>query len=252
MAQKDAEREAARLREEITRHNRLYYVEAMPEIGDKAYDRLVKRLEAIEAELPEDAALTADAGYFSEENVRITARHGLDAPIQRQLAHHAPALHPVALGNLARGGQQRQRDGQLIMASLLAGARGRQIDRDAAVGHRIAGVAQGRGNALTSLTHGVIGHAHGREVGQAIGEVELDEDGIALDAPQPHGVHARETHSSLRPGISTASRPSAASTESKVREGSFRRRRAARSSIFIPLIKTRKITLSSSPRQTPR
>ena len=59
MAQRDAEREAARLREEITRHNRLYYVEAMPEIGDKDYDRLVKRLEAIEAEHPE--LITADS-----------------------------------------------------------------------------------------------------------------------------------------------------------------------------------------------
>ena len=49
----DVEREAARLRAEIDRHNRLYYVEAEPEIGDKEYDRLLKRLEAIEAEHPE-------------------------------------------------------------------------------------------------------------------------------------------------------------------------------------------------------
>jgi DNA ligase (NAD+) len=45
--------EAARLREEIERHNRLYYVEAAPEISDKEYDLLVKRLEAIEAAHPE-------------------------------------------------------------------------------------------------------------------------------------------------------------------------------------------------------
>src|SRR5579875_2736760 len=53
MSKTDPAREAARLRAEIERHNRLYYVDAAPEISDKEYDRLVKRLEAIEAEHPE-------------------------------------------------------------------------------------------------------------------------------------------------------------------------------------------------------
>jgi DNA ligase (NAD+) len=53
MATKSVEREAARLRDEINRHNRLYYVEAAPEISDKEYDLLLKRLEAIEAAHPE-------------------------------------------------------------------------------------------------------------------------------------------------------------------------------------------------------
>ncbi len=53
MALKAIEREAAELRNEIERHNRLYYVEAMPEISDKEYDLLLKRLEKIEAEHPE-------------------------------------------------------------------------------------------------------------------------------------------------------------------------------------------------------
>src|SRR5262249_39355428 len=37
----------------IERHNRLYYVEAAPEISDREFDRLMKRLEALEAEHPE-------------------------------------------------------------------------------------------------------------------------------------------------------------------------------------------------------
>ena len=53
MAHKDVGQEAARLRSEINRHNRLYYVDAAPEIGDKEYDRLVKQLEAIESEHPD-------------------------------------------------------------------------------------------------------------------------------------------------------------------------------------------------------
>jgi DNA ligase (NAD+) len=53
MVPKDVQREAEQLRAEIDRHNRLYYVEAAPEISDREFDRLLKRLEAIEAEHPE-------------------------------------------------------------------------------------------------------------------------------------------------------------------------------------------------------
>jgi DNA ligase (NAD+) len=59
MASKAIEREAAQLRREIERHNRLYYLEAMPEISDREYDLLLKRLEKIEADHPE--LLTADS-----------------------------------------------------------------------------------------------------------------------------------------------------------------------------------------------
>jgi DNA ligase (NAD+) len=45
--------EAAWLRSEIDRHNRLYYVDAAPEISDKKFDQLLARLTAIEAEHPE-------------------------------------------------------------------------------------------------------------------------------------------------------------------------------------------------------
>jgi DNA ligase (NAD+) len=44
---------AAELRREIDRHNRLYYVEAKPEISDREFDRLLEELRAIEAEHPE-------------------------------------------------------------------------------------------------------------------------------------------------------------------------------------------------------
>ena len=46
-----------------------------------ALDQLDENLQAIDAELPDGAVLTADAGYFSEENVKTTAAHGLDPHI---------------------------------------------------------------------------------------------------------------------------------------------------------------------------
>lgn len=44
--------EAAQLRADLERHNRLYYVENSPEISDDEYDRLFHRLKAIEDEDP--------------------------------------------------------------------------------------------------------------------------------------------------------------------------------------------------------
>lgn len=45
-------REAARLRAEIRRHDRLYYEQARPEISDAEYDALVRRLRALERRSP--------------------------------------------------------------------------------------------------------------------------------------------------------------------------------------------------------
>ena len=45
--------EVEKLRAEIWRHNRLYYVEAKPEISDLEFDRLLKRLERLEHDHPE-------------------------------------------------------------------------------------------------------------------------------------------------------------------------------------------------------
>src|SRR4051812_15355551 len=53
MANKDVRDEIAALRAEINRHNRLYYVDAAPVISDREYDRLMERLQALEAEHPD-------------------------------------------------------------------------------------------------------------------------------------------------------------------------------------------------------
>ncbi len=53
MASKQIEEEAGRLRDELNRHNYLYYVDAAPEISDREYDRKMSRLAELEAEHPE-------------------------------------------------------------------------------------------------------------------------------------------------------------------------------------------------------
>lgn len=55
MDSKEAQKEIERLRRDIERHNRAYYVDNSPEISDQEFDRLMKELERLEAEYPEHA-----------------------------------------------------------------------------------------------------------------------------------------------------------------------------------------------------
>jgi DNA ligase (NAD+) len=52
----DSVREIAGLREELRRHEHLYYVQDQPEITDAEYDALMRRLQALEADHPELAS----------------------------------------------------------------------------------------------------------------------------------------------------------------------------------------------------
>ncbi len=49
----EARKETEKLRAEIERHNRLYYIAATPEISDRDYDALLKHLETLEKQFPE-------------------------------------------------------------------------------------------------------------------------------------------------------------------------------------------------------
>ncbi len=75
------------LRAEIERHNRLYYIEARPEIPDRDYDELLARLEALEQRHPELADLTSP-----------TQRVG-GAPL-KQFKHIRHALPMMSLANV--------------------------------------------------------------------------------------------------------------------------------------------------------
>ena len=77
----DADR-IQRLRDEIRRHDRLYYVQAAPEISDREYDKLMAELGELEARHPE--LVTADSP---------TQRVGGE-PIEgfAKITHHTPML----------------------------------------------------------------------------------------------------------------------------------------------------------------
>src|SRR5882762_1194173 len=82
MERKEAERKIRQLREEIRKHDRLYYEEAAPIIGDHEYDRLYKELVDLETQFPD--LLTPDS-----PTQRVGGR-----PLQAfaQIQHRAPML----------------------------------------------------------------------------------------------------------------------------------------------------------------
>jgi transposase len=89
---------------------------------EPALDQLAENLDAINAQLPEDAALTADAGYFSEDNVRITAQHGLDAHIATGRFKHSEPPPPAPRGPVSKTATPKQR-----MARKLRTKKGRAV-----------------------------------------------------------------------------------------------------------------------------
>src|ERR1035441_2779719 len=62
-----------------------------------ALEQLDENLQEIDAELPDGAVLTADAGYFSEENVKTTAEHGLDPYIATGRFKHSSGCRRLGL-----------------------------------------------------------------------------------------------------------------------------------------------------------
>jgi transposase len=76
---------------------------------EPALDQLEENLEAIGAELPEGAALCADAGYFSEDNVVITSAHGLDAHIATGRFKRSEPQPPAPRGPIPKDATPKQR-----------------------------------------------------------------------------------------------------------------------------------------------
>jgi transposase len=76
---------------------------------EPALDQLQENLEAVDAKLPEGAALSADAGYFSEENVRVTSEHGLDAHIATGRFKHSEPPAPAPRGPVPKDATAKQR-----------------------------------------------------------------------------------------------------------------------------------------------
>jgi transposase len=89
---------------------------------EPALEQLAANLDAIGAELPAVATLSADAGYFSEDNIRITSEHGLDPHIATGRFKHSEPQPPAPRGPIAKNATPKQR-----MARKLRSKNGRAV-----------------------------------------------------------------------------------------------------------------------------
>ena len=78
-------------------------------------DQLDQNLEAIDAQLSDDASLLGDAGYFSEHNIQITAQHGVDAHLATGRFKHSEPPAPAPRGPVPKDATAKQ-----LMARKLA------------------------------------------------------------------------------------------------------------------------------------
>lgn len=74
-----------------------------------ALDQLDANLSAIDTPLPEGAALIADAGYLSEDNIKSTESHGLDPFIATGRFKHSEPQPPASRGPVPKDATPKQR-----------------------------------------------------------------------------------------------------------------------------------------------
>jgi transposase len=76
---------------------------------EPSLDQLDENLAAIDAVLPEGAVLTADAGYFSEQNIKTATQHGLDPYIATGRFKHSEPQAPAPRGPIPKDATPKQR-----------------------------------------------------------------------------------------------------------------------------------------------
>jgi DNA ligase (NAD+) len=147
---RDPAEEIARLREEVRRHDRKYYVEAAPEISDLDYDRLVERLKKLEAAHPELVTPDSPTQRVGEQPVE-----GL-----RQVEHRIPMLsieNTYSIEELTKFGE---RTAKLLPGEKIEWVVELKIDGVAVAliyedGLLVRGVTRGNGRVGDDVTHNV-------------------------------------------------------------------------------------------------
>ncbi len=146
----DAAAEIAALRETIRHHDRKYYVEAAPEISDLEYDRLIRRLEQLEAEHPELVTPESPTQRIGDQPVA-----GL-----RQVEHRVPMLSIDNTYSIQELRQYAQRTQKLLPGEPIEWVVELKIDGVAVSllyerGRLSRGVTRGNGRVGDDITHNV-------------------------------------------------------------------------------------------------
>jgi site-specific DNA recombinase len=125
---------------------------------------------------------------------RQRAADRVHAPVEPELAHHAPAPE-IRQARRSLGGEKRQRDRQVEGDAFLPDARRCEVHRDPTLRVVEARVPERGADAIPRLAHGAVGEPDGRGLRQARRHVDLDVDEERIDAAKRPRPHAREHRS---------------------------------------------------------
>src|SRR5207249_10463367 len=106
-----------------------------------------------------------------------------EAPVERKLAHRGVAVELV-VRNLARRGEHREGDRQVVAGPLLAKAGRREVDRDAPARELELRRSYAAPDALPRLRAGAVGQADDHERRRPVPDVGLDFDASRLEADE--------------------------------------------------------------------
>ncbi len=133
-----------------------------------------------------DQNATAPGGSGGERH-RERAPDRAQVALQSHFADDEVFVEAVMRELIARD-EQAHSDRQVETGAALSNVGWGQIDRDPFEGERIARVGKGRTDALAPLPHRPVREPDGREGWQSTADVDLDIDGIGIDAE--HGGRA--------------------------------------------------------------
>ena len=105
----------------------------------------------------------------------------LHASVQRKFAEEEIVGEGIR-GHKALGGQNRHGDREVEGGALLFDVCGRQVYGDMMAREGVTGVLDGGLDSVFALPNGHVGEADGRKQREAGGEIDLDGDGMGLDA----------------------------------------------------------------------
>jgi hypothetical protein len=121
------------------------------------------------------------------------AAHGAQLAGERELARKLVAFQALAR-DLARGGENTERDRKIEASALLRELGWREIDRDAPGGKSEVAVHQGRAHPFPALTNLRVRETHDREARQAVAEMNLDGHVRGVEPGERTAVHDRKGH----------------------------------------------------------
>jgi len=132
-----------------------------------------------------------DAAPAAVERDGQHSAHGLDVPVERQLAEYRHVLEALRLEGLG-GNEDPQGHGQIEGRADLAHLGRRQVHGDPVHGELEAGIADGGTDTVATLAHRGVGKPNGRERRQSGRDVDLHEDVVGLHAEDGRRPHARQ------------------------------------------------------------